>query len=54
MHQTQHFENLLSLESKTIQLLRAIGHAQLDEKPLLLDTVKSELRDIPDIDKLLS
>ena len=54
MHQTQLFENLLSLESKTIQLFRSIGHAQLLETPLLLDTVKAELPEITEIDQLVA
>ena len=54
MHQTQLFENLLALESKTIQLFRSIGHAQLLETPLMLDTVKAELPDITEIDQLLT
>jgi len=48
LHQTQHFENLLQVERKTISLFKALGLQKCQQSPIKLSQVKAEL---PEIDE---
>lgn len=55
MNQTQHFENLLQVERKSVHLLRALGLPQCKESPLPITSIKAELSEIEeDMDALIS
>ena len=55
LHQTQHFENLLQLERKTISLLRAHGLQNCQETPIKVGAIQSEVQEIEgDIEPLLA